>query len=72
MLEARIESLLVEMTVEERMSLLAGRDFWTTLRIERLNIPSIKVSDGPNGARGLHAAIRSGGEARRSTEGSVR
>ena len=50
--ESRIESLLDAMTLEEQVSLLAGRDFWTTVPIERLAIPAIKVSDGPNGARG--------------------
>jgi hypothetical protein len=49
---ARIESLLDATTIEEQISLLAGRDFWTTVAIERLGIPSIKVSDGLNGARG--------------------
>src|SRR5262249_27541348 len=37
---------------EEQVALLAGADFWTTVPIERLGIPAIKVSDGPNGARG--------------------
>jgi beta-glucosidase len=50
--QPRIEALLEAMTVEEQISLLAGRDFWTTVPIERLGVPSIKVSDGPNGARG--------------------
>ncbi len=52
MSETKIELLLDALTVEEQISLLAGRDFWTTVPIERLSIPSIKVSDGPNGARG--------------------
>ena len=47
-----IKSLVSKLTVEEKASLLAGRDFWTTNPVERLNIPSLKVSDGPNGARG--------------------
>ena len=55
--ELRIESLLDRMTVEEQISLLAGRDFWTTVPIERLGVPWIKVSDGPNGARGGGAFI---------------
>lgn len=49
---ARIEALLDAMTLEDQVSLLAGADFWTTVPIERLGVPAIKVSDGPNGARG--------------------
>jgi beta-glucosidase len=48
----KIESLLNEMTLEEKVSLAAGADFWRTVPIERLGIPAIKVTDGPNGARG--------------------
>ncbi|GHO45792.1 beta-glucosidase [Ktedonospora formicarum] len=32
--------------------MLAGADMWHTVAIERLGIPALKVSDGPNGARG--------------------
>ncbi|HYF64916.1 MAG TPA: glycoside hydrolase family 3 C-terminal domain-containing protein [Herpetosiphonaceae bacterium] len=51
-LEARIEGLLDAMTLEEQVALLAGGDIWTTSAVERLGVPAIKVSDGPNGARG--------------------
>ncbi len=47
-----IEKLLDEMTLEEQVSMLSGADFWTTVGVERLGVPKIKVSDGPNGARG--------------------
>src|ERR1700730_4681888 len=40
------------MTVQEKVSLLAGTDNWYTVPVERLGIPSLKVTDGPNGARG--------------------
>jgi beta-glucosidase len=55
--ESKITALADAMTVEEQVSLLAGKDFWTTVPIERLGIPSIKVSDGPNGARGGGAFV---------------
>lgn len=47
-----IISLLSQLTLEEKVKLLAGKDFWHTHAIDRLNIPSLKYSDGPNGARG--------------------
>lgn len=47
-----IDTLLDRMTLEEQVALLSGADFWTTVAVERLDIPKIKVTDGPNGARG--------------------
>ncbi|PGH18176.1 hypothetical protein AJ80_04563 [Polytolypa hystricis UAMH7299] len=40
------------LTLEEQISLLAGSDFWRTVAIPSRGIPSIKTTDGPNGARG--------------------
>lgn len=48
----RVQRLVQQMTLEEKVSLLAGASFWYTVPVERLGIPAIKVSDGPNGARG--------------------
>jgi len=48
----RIEKLVDEMTLDEQVSLLSGEDFWSLPAIERLNIPKLRVTDGPNGARG--------------------
>ncbi|MEO7912065.1 MAG: glycoside hydrolase family 3 C-terminal domain-containing protein [Roseiflexaceae bacterium] len=50
--ETRIDALLGELTVAEKVSLLAGASMWLSTPVERLGIPAIKVSDGPNGARG--------------------
>ena len=49
---ARIDDLIKQMTPEEKISMLAGADLWHTVSIARLGIPSITVTDGPNGARG--------------------
>ena len=47
-----LDALLDQMTLEEQVSLLSGSDFWHTVPIPRLQVPAVKVSDGPNGARG--------------------
>ncbi|MGO4852804.1 glycoside hydrolase family 3 C-terminal domain-containing protein [Phaeovulum sp. W22_SRMD_FR3] len=47
-----IEDSLSRMTLAEKVSLLAGTIFWETVAIERLAVPSVKGTDGPNGARG--------------------
>ena len=47
-----IDELLGELTLAEKVSLMGGRDLGSVLPVERLGIPSLKVTDGPNGARG--------------------
>ncbi|HST04822.1 MAG TPA: glycoside hydrolase family 3 C-terminal domain-containing protein [Chloroflexia bacterium] len=48
----RVQELLDALTLEEKVSMLAGASIWNTVPVERLGIPAIKVTDGPNGARG--------------------
>ncbi|KAK9311452.1 glycoside hydrolase superfamily [Lipomyces starkeyi] len=48
-----IEATLAELTAREKISLLAGTDFWHTQGIPRLSIPALRMSDGPNGIRGI-------------------
>lgn len=43
---------LSQMTLEEKVSLLAGDDLWRTPAVRRLGVPKLKTSDGPVGVRG--------------------
>lgn len=47
-----IDELIEAMSLEEQVSLLSGEDFWSLPAVERLEIAKLRVSDGPNGARG--------------------
>ena len=51
-LETEIERLVGAMTLDEKASLTAGIGLWYVPAVERLGIPSLKVSDGPSGVRG--------------------
>ncbi len=46
-----IKKLLAQMTIEEKAGLLSGLDGWHTKPVERLDIPSIMMADGPHGLR---------------------
>lgn len=46
-----IKRIISEMTIEEKASLCSGLDNWRTKAVERLGIPSIMMTDGPNGLR---------------------
>ena len=48
-----IAGLVAQMTLDEKAALTAGIDTWQTAPIERLGIPAVKLTDGPNGARGF-------------------
>ncbi|MFN2302948.1 MAG: glycoside hydrolase family 3 C-terminal domain-containing protein [Anaerolineales bacterium] len=47
----KIDNLIKAMTLEEKARLCIGASAWTTVAIERLDIPAIFVSDGPHGVR---------------------
>ncbi len=45
------EELIKKLTLDEKVSLLSGKNFWETMNIDKYGIPSIFLSDGPNGLR---------------------
>ncbi len=49
---ATTDDLLRQLTTEEKVFLLSGSDVWRTFAVERVGLPALKVTDGPNGARG--------------------
>ncbi|EEY18191.1 beta-glucosidase [Verticillium alfalfae VaMs.102] len=50
--ELDVEALLKKLTNSEKVDLLAGIDFWHTKALHKHGIPSVRLSDGPNGVRG--------------------
>ena len=50
-IEKRVEDLLSKLTLEEKISLVHGNSKFTISSIERLGIPEMTMSDGPNGVR---------------------
>jgi beta-glucosidase len=46
------DDLLPQLALEEKVSLLAGQDFWSLPAIERIGLRSLVMSDGPIGVRG--------------------
>src|SRR5512136_422745 len=49
--DQRVEALLSQLTLKEKVALLSGLDIWRTAPIERVGIPSITMTDGPHGVR---------------------
>jgi len=42
-MSAKIEKVLESLSLEEKISLLAGKDFWETVPIADKGVPAIKV-----------------------------
>ncbi len=50
--DSQLTDALAALSLEEKVQLLTGRDFWTTWPIESIGLRRLLVSDGPSGVRG--------------------
>lgn len=46
-----IETILQQMTLEDKIALCSGENFWETKKYEQYGIPSLFMCDGPHGLR---------------------
>lgn len=46
-----IQSIIAQMTLEEKAALCTGASAWSTTPVKRLGVPEMIVSDGPHGVR---------------------
>src|SRR5690349_6259130 len=46
-----LQSIIDQMTLEEKAALCTGASAWSTTPVERLDVPEMIVSDGPHGVR---------------------
>ncbi|KAL0938437.1 Cel3c [Colletotrichum truncatum] len=47
-----VDHVVENATLAEKVSLLAGSDFWHSTPLPQYDVPAIKCTDGPNGVRG--------------------
>lgn len=47
----KIKEIISNMTLEEKAALTSGLDNWQTKGVDRLNVPKLRLADGPHGLR---------------------
>ena len=50
-MQDKVETILRQLTLEEKIALCEGVSFWETKAIERVGLPSMFLCDGPHGLR---------------------
>lgn len=50
-MKENVKSILAKMTLEEKIAICNGADFWHSKAMEKYGIPAITMSDGPHGLR---------------------
>lgn len=50
-MDKKVQDILSKMTLEEKISLCNGADFWHSKAMAQYGIPAITMSDGPHGVR---------------------
>ncbi|NDJ75032.1 MAG: glycoside hydrolase family 3 protein, partial [Chloroflexi bacterium] len=46
-----IKSIIEQLTLEEKAALCTGANSWQTVAVDRLDVPAIRMADGPHGVR---------------------
>jgi beta-glucosidase len=59
--DARVESILSKMTLEEKIDMLGGTDGFFVRDLPRLGLPKLKMADGPLGVRNFGPATAMAG-----------
>ena len=59
-IEERVADLLKRLTLDEKLSLCAGKNLWSTKPVERLGIKGFRMTDGPNGLGAILSVFRKG------------
>lgn len=61
MAELKNQDLLSKLSLEEKVGICSGKDFWNLKAVPQLDIPEIMVTDGPHGLRKKNPEGKQGG-----------
>ena len=52
-----LDALVDQLSLQEQVTLLSGQDFWSVAPLPQHGIGRLRVTDGPNGARGRGSLV---------------